>query len=321
MNRVTFLFTFFILTGCHNAHKTKEVVSSTPIYTSKGITLHVLGTIQDGGSPHIGCKRACCQLLFENPDKTRKVVSLGVIDHDNNKTYLFEATPDISSQLRLLSEAGDKTKDAPDGIFLTHAHMGHYTGLTYLGREALGAKGIPVFTMPKMASFLKTNGPWDQLIELKNIVLEPLQDKNAVKLSEELTVVPFLVPHRDEYSETVGFKIMGPDKSVLFIPDINKWSVWNTSIVEEIRKVDFAFLDATFYSGEELNHRDISEIPHPFAIESIGLFKDLPTNEKKKIHFIHFNHTNPLLDNTSEAHQTVIENGFHIASFMDTFTL
>ncbi|PRX53915.1 MBL fold metallo-hydrolase [Flagellimonas meridianipacifica] len=321
INRVTFLLMFLILTGCNHPEKTKEKESVDPVFLKKGITLHVLGTIQDGGSPHIGCERSCCQHLFKNPDKTRKVVSLGLVNHNTKKTYLFEATPDLPGQLSLLSEVAGKASDSPNGIFVTHAHMGHYTGLMYLGREAYGAMNIPVFTMPKMTSFLNTNGPWNQLIELNNIVLELLENQNAVKLSDELTVIPFLVPHRDEYSETVGFKIMGPNKTVLFIPDINKWSVWNKSIAEEIKKVDFAFLDGTFYSGEELNHRDISEIPHPFVIESMDLFKSLPEKEKKKIHFIHFNHTNPLLDKNSDAYQTLINNGFQIASFMDVFNL
>ena len=43
----------------------------------------------------------------------------------------------------------------PKGIFLTHAHIGHYSGLIHLGKEALGAKGISVYAMPKMSFFLK----------------------------------------------------------------------------------------------------------------------------------------------------------------------
>ena len=321
MKNIISLFVFLILVGCTNPKKAKEekgIKSSTPV---DGITLHVLGTVQDGGSPHIGCQRECCKLLFQNPDNTRKVVSLGLVDHETQETYLFEATPDLPFQLRLLSDIAGKSSDSPDGIFLTHAHIGHYTGLMYLGREAFGAKDVPVFAMPDMTSFLKTNGPWNQLIELDNIAMKPLQNRDSVGLSRKLTVIPFLVPHRDEYSETVGFKIIGPNKSVLFIPDINKWNVWRTSIVEEIKNVDLAFLDATFYSGKELNYRDISEIPHPFVIESMELFKNLPKREKEKIHFIHFNHTNPLLDVDSEAYQEVIEGGYKVATFMDVFKL
>ena len=54
--------------------------------------LYVLGTVQDAGSPHIDCQKECCSDLFEHSDVNRKVVSLGVVDHDNGKSFLFEAT-------------------------------------------------------------------------------------------------------------------------------------------------------------------------------------------------------------------------------------
>ena len=82
--------------------------------------------------------------------------------------------------------------------------------------------------------------------------------KKTVALSESITVTPILVPHRDEYSETVGYRIKEPTKNALFIPDIDKW---DKNIIEEIKQVDYAFLDATFYSGPELNNRDMSDIP------------------------------------------------------------
>jgi len=288
---------------------------------NNGVSLIVLGTAQDGGSPHIGCKKDCCTELFKNPDPMRMVVSLGMIDHNSQKTYLFEATPDISRQLKLLKIQSGMDKETPDGIFLTHAHMGHYAGLLYLGREALGGNSVPVYAMPKMKTFLETNGPWSQLVALKNIALRPIFEKEEIELSSNLSVIPFTVPHRDEFSETVGYKIIGPNKSALFIPDIDKWSKWKTKINEEIKTVDYAFLDATFYDGAEINTRDIGEIPHPIVIESMALFQDLSKEDKAKVHFIHFNHTNPLLNGQSEAYKKVKEKGFNIPAFLQSFAL
>lgn len=301
----TLLLTFAFL-GCRGQHIEVE---------KPKVSVFVLGNVQDAGSPHIGCKRACCEELFLNPDANRKVVSLGVVDHENNKRFLFEATPDMPSQLKLLKKYSGSKMETPDGIFLTHAHIGHYTGLMYLGREALGSKNVPVYAMPKMQNFITTNGPWSQLVELGNISLKKIRERKKEKLTNNLTVVPFLVPHRDEFSETVGYKIIGPNKSLLFIPDIDKWSKWKLSIIDEIKKVDYAFLDATFFDGEELNNRDISKIPHPFVIESMSLFNTLPLSEKAKIHFIHFNHTNPLLDVTSKQAKLVMDKGFCISEF------
>ncbi|TVZ26679.1 pyrroloquinoline quinone biosynthesis protein B [Gillisia sp. Hel_I_86] len=285
-------------------------------------SLIILGNVQDAGSPQIACTKDCCKGLFENPDENRKVVSLGLIDPSSNKKYLFEATPDITSQLRLLKNYTlGKSSDVPNGIFLTHAHIGHYTGLMFLGKEALNASDVPVFAMPKMKSFLENNGPWSQLVINKNILIKELLSEQEVVLSENIKVVPFHVPHRDEYSETVGYKIIGPNKKALFIPDIDKWEKWEHDIIKEIANVDYAFLDATFFDAAEVNNRDISEIPHPFIIESMKLFSELTSEEKNKIYFIHFNHTNPALNPESPQTKEVIGNGFHIARINDVFEL
>ncbi len=297
-----------------------EKASEILLLTSPSLV--ILGTVQDAGSPHIGCEKECCTGLFTTPDPSRMVVSLGIIDPPNEQTFLVEATPDIARQLHMLRNiASFKNEDVPNGIFLTHAHIGHYAGLMYLGREALGAKGVPVYAMPRMKSFLENNGPWSQLVELENITLNPIQADKPVVLSSSITITPFRVPHRDEYSETVGYVIEGPEKKALFIPDIDKWDKWERSIVDEISKVDYAFLDATFFDGEEINNRDIKEIPHPFVMESMALFKNLPAEEKSKIYFIHLNHTNPLLIPGSDQAKKVQESGYGIALSGSVFRL
>lgn len=284
--------------------------------------LVVLGTVQDAGSPHIGCTKDCCTPLFNQPDPTRKVVSLGLIIPEDSSAFLFEATPDISSQLAYLNRLRGKSNHTmPDGIFLTHAHIGHYTGLMYFGREAINADSVPVYAMPKMRSFLASNGPWSQLIALKNIELKGIENEKPLSLPQEIQVTPILVPHRDEFSETVGFEISGPNKTALFIPDIDKWEKWNFNIKEQIKQVDYAFIDATFYDAEEVGYRDMSEIPHPFIVETMELLKNLPASEKSKIHFIHLNHTNPALDTTSKAYHTIIDQGFNVAAFQEQFRL
>jgi Metal-dependent hydrolases of the beta-lactamase superfamily I len=230
------------------------------------------------------------------------VVSLGIIDPTNNKTFLFEATPDITSQVKHLKQVANSENELPDGVFLTHAHIGHYTGLMYLGKEATNAQSIPVYTMPRMKQFLETNGPWSQLVTQNNIALQVMEDKNALELTSNISVIPFTVPHRDEFSETVGYQIIGPSKKVLFIPDIDKWSKWEISIIEAISNVDYAFLDATFYFGRRTQFAGCFRNPHPYN-ESLDLVQGITRFRKTKIHFIHFNHTNPALDSESEAYK------------------
>lgn len=278
--------------------------------------LVILGTTQDAGSPQIGCKKSCCQSLFSNPDKTRQVVSVGLVDPVSQSSWLFEATPDIKTQLRFLQESiPAKTNDIPDGIFITHAHMGHYSGLLQLGKEAINADAVPVYAMPKMQSFLTNNAPWSQLIATRNINLQPLQNNQPVAIGHQIKVTPLQVPHRDEFSETVGFKIQTPNKIALFIPDIDKWDRWNTDINDLIKEVDYALLDATFFDNKELPGRDMSQIPHPFVVESMNRFDSLSPTDKAKIYFIHFNHTNPLLDKSNVAQNQVKTAGYNIATY------
>lgn len=276
--------------------------------------LIVLGTVQDAGSPHIGCNKDCCMDLFDNPDYSRKVVSLGIIDIENRKKFLFDATPDITSQINLLNKhCSFETDGNADGIFLTHAHTGHYTGLMYFGKEAMNADKVNVYIMPKMKRFLENNSPWSELVKNNNIVLHPMDNNVKVILTSNIKVTPIIVPHRDENSETSGFIIEGQSKKVLFVPDTDKWDEWETNIIEVIADVDYAFIDGTFYDGNEIDNRNIAEITHPFITESMNLFKELNSEEKIKLFFIHFNHTNPVLNENSIQSKKVIEHGFNIA--------
>lgn len=269
--------------------------------------IQVLGIVQDAGYPHIGCEKDCCSVI--SPGEYF-VSCLGLVDKTNNKRYLFEATPDIHNQLNLVEKFPNG--NIVDGIFLTHAHIGHYTGLMYLGREGLGGDNIKVYALKRMVKFLTKNGPWDQLVKLNNISLQTISNNKFVKLSENILVIPIKVPHRDEYSETVGYKIIGKSKKLLFIPDIDKWDEWEKSIVDEVKLVDYAFIDGTFYNGSELN-RDMSEIPHPSIEETLELFSNQPLAEKNKIYFIHINHTNPILTNKNGVRDLILNAGFNIA--------
>jgi pyrroloquinoline quinone biosynthesis protein B len=324
MLKYIILFVSLCILSCteNKSSKTQSAVETTHDTSITNTSIVLLGTMQDAGSPQIACNKDCCVNLFENPDHTRHVISLGLVDTQNNKTYLFEATPAIGFQMKMLTKyESQNKKEIVDGIFLTHAHIGHYTGLMYLGKEAMDAQQTPVYVMPRMKSFLSGNGPWDQLVTRQNITLHEMKHEEPVQLSASITVTPFLVPHRDEYSETVGYRIKGPTKTALFIPDIDKWEKWDKDILEEIKKVDYAFLDATFYSGKELNNRDISQIPHPFIIESLAKFKQLSPADKSKVIFIHFNHTNPVVSQESEESRIIKKQGFKIGQMKDVFEL
>ena len=249
----------------------------------------LLGIAQDGGYPQAGCTRPDCL----DPKRRERVASLAIVDPVSNQRWLIDATPDFPSQLQSLDEAAPRGANLLDGIFLTHAHIGHYLGLAQLGREVIGAKNVKVYAMPRMREFLSHNGPWDQLVRLNNIALEPLEDGRAVALNERIRITPIRVPHRDEYSETVAFVIAGPSHSILWLPDIDKWEKWQTPLEEILARVDVAYVDGTFFDANELPGRNMSEIPHPLMIETHARLATSPL--RTRVRYIHLNQSNPLL--------------------------
>jgi pyrroloquinoline quinone biosynthesis protein B len=248
--------------------------------------LIVLGIAQDGGIPQVGCDRPICREIREGRRKPEKVSSLGLVNRRSNDAYLFDATPDLPAQLQTL--IGGRV---PNGIFLTHAHIGHYTGLMFLGRESLNAAGARVFVTERMGAFLKANGPWSQLVALKNIELSTIAYDRPIPLAGGLRVTGFRVPHRDEFSDTAGYRIDGPRRSALFIPDIDRWETWERSIRAVADTVDYAFLDGTFASPTELN-RPVEEIPHPMMSRTRELLK----GTRAALWFIHINNSNAEID-------------------------
>ena len=221
-------------------------------------------------------------------------------------------TPDFRYQLRMIETTLNRQPNI-SSIFISHAHVGHYMGLKELGLEIMNTDHIPVYVMPKMKSFLEENEPFNQLIKLNNITLRQISENVTIQLNDNLSISPILVPHRNELSETIGFTIKSPDKSILYISDIDTWDSWDVDINDLIRANDILLLDGTFYSDEELPGRNIQDVPHPFIKESIHKFSLLEEVDRQKVYFTHLNHTNPVLKITGLERSELIDQGYHIA--------
>jgi pyrroloquinoline quinone biosynthesis protein B len=111
-------------------------------------------------------------------------------------------------------------------------------------------------------------------------------------LPDGVRVTAFTVPHRDELSDTVGYRIEGPRATALYVPDTDRWETWRTSIRNLADSADLAFLDGTFASPDEVKGRDIREIPHPM----MPVTRDLLRGVRARLWFIHINHTNRELE-------------------------
>ena len=268
----------------------------------------VLGVAQDGGHPQPGCRRPCCS------DTTgHNTTCVGIVDGD--RAWLLDAGPDFVAHLDLLG------KTDLQGIFLTHGHIGHYTGLMYLGREAMNTLLLPVWAAPRLADFLAKNGPWEQLVAAGNIDLRTMPPGDKVALSPQVSVQSFPVPHRGEYSETVGYRVTGPERTLIYVPDTDSWDGWESPVEAHISDCDIALVDGAFFDTEELPDRDMAEIAHPLVTDSLKRFSALDEADRTKIRFTHLNHTNPLLDRSSTASTMVARAGMAVATEGDIIDL
>ena len=272
------------------------------------VTAVVLGIMQDGGLPHTGCRCERCATAFADPTQAEYAACLAIVDgrqpspepvegkggydRPTLRTYLLDATPDIKFQLNMLVDLlPHPTRAArlrpPDAIFLTHAHMGHIGGLPQLGPEAMDARGLPLYASAGVMRVLEKTAVWQPF--LQNIKPTILHDGQPVHLGDGLTITPIAVPHRDEWGAgTFAFRVQGPTRSLLYLPDIDSWDAWPQAW-DVLSAADVALVDASFYSTEELNGR--SPVAHPLVNDTLARFADLPT----QLLLTHLNHTNPLL--------------------------
>jgi len=275
----------------------------------------IVGVAQDGGVPHLGCVKECCREARSDPARAQRVASLAL--RAGPKLFLIDATPDIRSQVATaLGEQGLAARPARlpvDGILLTHAHIGHYTGLVYLGRESMAADEVPVFATDRFWAFLSGNSPWKRLVDGRHIIHIPLAAGGQVELAQGLSVEPFRVPHREEDSDVLGFLVKGPSRRLLYIPDIDDWSRWDRDIAELAGTVDVALLDGTFYAPSELGARSMAEVPHPLVTSTMDRLGPM-VKQGRRVVFIHMNHTNPILRRGTAERREVERRGFEVAS-------
>ena len=277
-----------------------------------------LGTAQDAGVPQAGCDCARCVAARRDPGRRRRVASLALTLPASGHTWLIDATPDLGEQLEVVHRfrahpAGGPDRHPVDGILLTHAHAGHFLGLAFFGFEAIDSHDLPVLASPRMAAFLRGNGPWSLLVARRNILLREMTPGEEQILEPGLTVTPLAVPHRDELSDTLGFVVRGPRRTLLYVPDTDSWTAWATPLTEVLRRerVDVALLDGTFYAAGELPDRDVRRIGHPLMTSTVELLRER-VRGGLQVFFTHLNHSNPALDPAGPERRALGAAGFRV---------
>jgi pyrroloquinoline quinone biosynthesis protein B len=289
----------------------------------------LLGTAQDGGLPQIGCHDACCEPARRDAARVRLVTSLVVVDPETARSFLIDATPDLPQQVERVRAVGSLPLASGiggrpplfDGIFLTHVHFGHYAGLGFLGPEVYAPGEQRLYASHRMIDFLDDHAPNELSIQRGHLWPVEIAPGEPLELAPGLTITAVPVPHREEYSDTYAYRIDGPQRSLLFLPDIDKWDRWEVSLEDEIAAVDFALLDGSFFADGEIPGRSMAEIPHPFIFETLARLAPLPLEERAKVIFVHLNHTNPAADPGSAAARVVRDAGMSVGRELQRFDL
>jgi pyrroloquinoline quinone biosynthesis protein B len=287
------------------------------------VELFVLGTAQDGGLPHFGCEQQCCTEARRS-GRVLFPAALGVVDRrfDAPKLLLIEATPRIEEQVAMLHDLADvrgRARQPVDAVLTTHAHLGHYLGLAWFGREVAGSREVPVHCSSRFAAFLREHAPWKQLVALEQIDVREFTIGEPFSPWPGLSVTALQVPHRDEFSDTMAFVLRGPHRAVLFVPDVDAWEKQPGLLERLLDGVDIAYLDGTFFDGRELPDRDLREIPHPLMTRTMELLATRAAARPGTLRFLHLNHSNPALHDPAVRAQiqtagfTIAEQGERLA--------
>ncbi|MCH2142184.1 MAG: MBL fold metallo-hydrolase [Phycisphaerales bacterium] len=296
--------------GCTSMPPTQE----TNVVEGARYDAWLLGRVQDGGLPHLGCERPCCEQARAS-GHVEYPCALGIRDRETGTLLLIEATPAVEPQIAMLHDlagASGRGRTPVDGVLITHAHIGHYTGLMQFGEEVAATKNVPLHITPRMAEFLRSNDPWAQVIEYGQVDVREVAPGHTCEPLEGLRVEFIEVPHREEHSDTVAFKVHGPARTLLWVPDVDQWGRHDGLLPKLLEGVDVAYVDATFYDGSELPGRDLSRIPHPFMVETMQMWEAQAADRPGVMRFIHMNHTNPVLHD-QDLREQVESRGFRIA--------
>lgn len=265
----------------------------------------IRGTAQDGGIPHLGCSCPVCGRARDHPTHTRYPTALTVTtDTGDPPGYLVDPTPELRFQL---------PGTGLDGVFITHGHYGHITGLLALGTEVLDTTHLPVYCTPQTREFITANEPFSLLIDRDQIAITAVRPGEPIRVLDG-TVTPVRVPHRTVTTDTIALELAGPRRRLLYATDFDDWT---PSLITAVETADIALLDGTFWDETELEPTRMAAVPHPPVTESIQVLADTNTT----VYFTHHNHTNPLLTENSDARARLDEQGFRLAERGHTFHL
>ncbi|NMM37469.1 MAG: pyrroloquinoline quinone biosynthesis protein PqqB [Glaciimonas sp.] len=294
----------------------------------------VLGSSAGGGFPQWNCNCANCDGVRRGTLNARaRTQSSIAVSADGENWLLINASPDILTQIRATPALQPCRQSRDSGIaavLLIDAQVDHVTGLLML-REG---KPIPLYCTASVWDDLTTGLPlvpvlshycgvqWHPLPIMQNR-MEPIElpgfDGIRITPLALLSKAPPYSPHRENPhpDDNIGLMIENrkSGKKVFYAPGLGEFE---PHVEAAMRSADCLLVDGTFWTADEMIRLGFStkfaaEMGHLPQSGSGGMIECLDRMDADRKILIHINNTNPILDEDSEQHATLLRHGIEIA--------
>jgi pyrroloquinoline quinone biosynthesis protein B len=299
--------------------------------------IKILGAASDGGFPSWNCACRNCSEMRNGVlrGKAQTQIAFSPI---SGVWFLAGASPDLRAQILAAPElcpSGELPGHSPiAGVFLFDAAVASVAGLLHL-REL---QNYFIFATPAVQRIVKNENRIFKVLDCagQSVQWQSLSGKRRIgcHLSENSGDAPTFfytaIPLGGNYPEyasegdprerpadeaSIGLLLEQANKKLLLAPSISgRHSEW----IKIAASVDVALLDGTFWSDEELiatgrANKTARELDHLPLSGAEGLLAQYPKDARGRKVLIQMNHTNPILDESSDEHRAVVEAGFEIA--------
>jgi pyrroloquinoline quinone biosynthesis protein B len=303
------------------------------------VKLKILGSAAGGGFPQWNCVCRNCAGLRAGTLRARPRTQTQIaFSPDDRVWFLVGGSPDLRTQLIPVAELAPRS-DAPGqmpigGVFLPSADVDAAMGLLHL-REF---QSFFVFATAAVQRALRSENRLFRVLERADppVQWQVLSSKGRLGChlsespGESPTFVCNTIPLGGEFPDyvsdefrrnaspddaTVGFLFELGGKKVFIAPSL---AGHNAEWQKLIASADISLIDGTFWSNDELRRtgrtpKTAREIGHIPLSGNDGLLAQFPADARGRKILIHVNNTNPILDEDSPEHRSVLEAGFEIA--------
>jgi pyrroloquinoline quinone biosynthesis protein B len=304
------------------------------------VKVMVLGSAAGGGFPQWNCNcNNCCGVRSGSLDAIPRTQSSIAVSVDGERWILFNASPDIRSQLEAnppLQPKRGRRDTGVHGVVLADSQIDHTTGLLFL-REGCPRRvyctdmvaqdlstGFPIFVMLQSwdGGVIHTTIPIDgsafQVIDIEEISI------TAIPLDGK---APPYSPHRHDphVGDNVGYLIEDTrsQASLFYAPGLGQMS---SALLNMIGGADCVMVDGTFWCEDEMQRAGVgtklaSDMGHLPQSGDEGMLHWLSKIPGPRKILIHINNTNPILIENSPERKLVEETGVEVAYDGMTFDL